>query len=246
MTYCVGMRLDHGLVFMSDTRTNAGVDNFASTRKMFNFQVPRERNITVMTAGNLATTQALISLLNERTHAADARDPSILNQPTMFQVARLVGATLREVISYSSPDGPESADPFSASIIVGGQIAGGQPTVFLVYPEGNFIEVSEDTPFFQIGEAKYGKPILVRAYEPDLAFEDALKLLLVSFNSTVKSNLSVGLPFDAYVYANDSFSDREIMRIEAEDEIYQAISTGWGQALKQALEQLPSYKIPED
>ncbi|WP_375230062.1 peptidase [Roseobacter sp. S98] len=241
MTYCVGLRLDRGLVFMSDTRTNAGVDNFASARKMFNFSVPGERNITIMTAGNLATTQAMISLLRERTEAVDDRDPSILSQPTMFQVARLVGSTLREVISYSSPNGQESADAFSASVIVGGQIKGGKPTVFLVYPEGNFIEVSEDTPFFQIGETKYGKPILVRAYEPDLAFGDALKLLLVSFDSTVKSNLSVGPPFDVLVYTGDSFAPTEIIRIESGDPIYQAISSGWGEALKSALDQLPGY-----
>ncbi len=243
MTYCVGMRLNHGLVFMSDTRTNAGVDNFASTRKMFSFNVPGERSITIMTAGNLATTQAMISLLKERTETADDRDPDILSQPTMFQVARLVGSTLREVISYSSPDGPTSADTFSASVIVGGQIKGGQPTVFLVYPEGNFIEVSDDTPFFQIGETKYGKPILVRAYEPDLSFEDAIKLLLVSFDSTVKSNLSVGLPFDVHTYENDSLSQSAPMRIEADDAVYQTISSGWGEALKEALDRLPAYQI---
>lgn len=243
MTYCVGMRLNRGLVLMSDTRTNAGVDNFASARKMFNFNVPGDRSITIMTAGNLATTQALISLLQERTEAKDDRDPSILSQPTMFQVARLVGSTLREVIAYSSPDGQQSADAFGASVIVGGQIKGGKPTVFLVYPEGNFIEVSDETPFFQIGETKYGKPILVRAFEADLSFEDALKLLLVSFDSTVKSNLSVGLPFDVQIYEKDSFGAAKIVRIETDDPVYQAISSGWGEALKEALDLLPSYKI---
>ncbi|QUJ76408.1 proteasome-type protease [Sulfitobacter albidus] len=243
MTYCVGLRLNRGLVFMSDTRTNAGVDNFASTRKMFDFNVPGERNITLMTAGNLATTQALISLLRERTHAADDRDPDILTQPTMFQVARLVGSTLREVISYSAPDGQRSADAFGASIIVGGQIKGGEPTIFMIYPEGNFIEVSQDTPFFQIGETKYGKPILVRAFEPDLEFGDALKLLLVSFDSTVKSNLSVGPPFDVQLYETDDFDGAVTTRIEADDPLYQTISSGWGEALKEALDSLPSYKV---
>lgn len=243
MTYCVAMRLNHSLIFMSDTRTNAGVDNFASTRKMFTFGVPGERSITIMTAGNLATTQALISLLRERTEAADDRDPGILNQPTMFQVARLVGSTIREVISYSTPEGQQSSDAFSASVIVGGQIKGGAPTVFLVYPEGNFIEISEDTPFFQIGETKYGKPILVRAFGPEMSTEDALKLLLVSFDSTVKSNLSVAPPFDVHVYDNDSFDQTSISRIEIDDPAYQAISSGWGQALKEALDGLPAYKI---
>jgi len=243
MTYCVGMRLTNGLVFMSDTRTNAGVDNFSTSRKLFTWSVPDERSITLMTAGNLATTQAMVSLLQERSEAVEDRDPGILNQPSMFQVARLVGATLKEVIAYSSPDGPTSNDQFSASVIVGGQIKGGQPTIFLVYPQGNFIEITEDTPFFQIGEAKYGKPILVRGYDTNLSFEAALKLLLVSFDSTTKSNLSVGLPFDVHVYENDSFhADRQI-RIEEADEIYQTISTGWGSALQTALDLLPNYEF---
>ena len=200
MTYCVAMRLNKGLVFMSDTRTNAGVDNFASTRKMFTWAVPGERCITIMTAGNLATTQAMISLLNERSEAAEDRDPGILHQKSMFQVARLVGATLKEVIAYSNPAGPSASDAFNASVIVGGQVKGGQTTAFMVYPEGNFIELTEETPFFQIGETKYGKPILVRAYDPEMSFEDCLKLLMVSFDSTVKSNLSVGLPLDLHCY----------------------------------------------
>ncbi len=196
-----------------------------------------------MTAGNLATTQAMISLLQERSEAAEDHDPGILSQPTMFQVARLVGATLKEVISYSSPAGSTSDDQFSASAIVGGQINGGKPTIFLIYPQGNFIEVSDDTPFFQIGEAKYGKPILVRAFHPDLSYKEALRLLLISFNSTVKSNLSVGLPFDAQVYENGSFHSDRTLRIEADDPVYQSISAGWGDALKRALEQLPDYDI---
>ncbi len=243
MTYCVGLRLNQGLVFMSDTRTNAGVDNFSSSRKMFNWTVPGEMSITIMTAGNLATTQAMISLLEERSKASEDRDPSIMRQTSMFQVARLVGATLKEVISYSSPNGPTADDPFSASAIVGGQIKGGKPTIFLIYPQGNFIEISDDTPFFQIGEAKYGKPILVRAYAPDMPFDEAVKLLLVSFDSTVKSNLSVGLPFDLQVYENDTFSADRSTRIEDDDPIYQAISSGWGDALKAAFDRLPSYKI---
>lgn len=243
MTYCVGMRLEKGLVFMSDTRTNAGVDNFSSTRKMFTWTVEGERSITIMTAGNLATTQALISLLQERSEAVEDRNPSILQQPTMFQVARLVGQTLKEVISYSSPAGPSSSDQFSASVIVGGQVQGGASTIFMVYPEGNFIEVTDDTPFFQIGEAKYGKPILVRAYDKDMSFEDAVRLLIVSFDSTVKSNLSVGLPIDLHVYEAGSLKQCHVSRIQEDDETYQTISKGWGDALKSALEHLPTYKI---
>ena len=242
MTYCVGLRLNNGLVFMSDTRTNAGVDNFSTTKKMFTWHVPGDRVITIMTAGNLATTQALISLLEERSKALSERSPTILEQSTMFQVARLVGSTLKEVIEQSAQGGSTANGAFKASVIVGGQIKGGVPTLFLIYPEGNFIEVTKDTPFFQIGEAKYGKPILVRAYEPDMSFEDAIKLLMVSFDSTIKANLSVGLPIDLQIYEEGSFEVDEQPRIEADDPYYQSISQSWGEALRTALMHLPTYK----
>ncbi len=242
MTYCVGLRLEKGLVFMADTRTNAGVDNFSTTKKMFTWNVPGERTITLMTAGNLATTQALVSLLEERSKTVSERNPTILEQPTMFQVARLVGSTLSEVIQGSAMGGQSGSSRFTASVIVGGQIKGGAPTLFLIYPEGNFIEVTEDAPFFQIGETKYGKPILVRAYQPDASFEDTIKLMLVSFDSTIKANLSVGLPLDFLIYPTDSFSVEEQGRIEADNEYYHLISEGWGAALRDALTQLPTYQ----
>lgn len=242
MTYCVGLRLNRGLVFMSDTRTNAGVDNFSTTKKMFTWDVPGDRSITIMTAGNLATTQALVSLIEERSKIVSERNPTILEQPTMFQVARLVGQTLREVIQESSMVGQTSSSSFSASVIVGGQIKGGSPTLFLIYPEGNFIEVTDDAPFFQIGEAKYGKPILVRAYDPDMSFEDAIKLLMVSFDSTIKANLSVGLPLDLKTYDVNSFAYGYATRIEATDAYYQQISQSWGEALRNALMHLPPYQ----
>lgn len=243
MTYCVGMRLNDGLVFMSDTRTNAGVDNFSTARKMFTWTIPGDRSITLMTAGNLATTQAVVSLLDERSKAVEDRDPSILSQSSMFQVARLVGATLKEVISYSSPTGQGGGDQFSASVIVGGQIKGGRPTIFLVYPEGNFIEITEDTPFFQIGETKYGKPILVRAYDPAMSFADAVRLLFVSFDSTIKSNLSVGLPLDLHIYENESFHAGRQRRIEAGDEAYLRTTSAWSDALKTALDNLQKIEV---
>jgi len=241
MTYCVGLRLNSGLVFMSDTRTNAGVDNISTTKKMFTWNVEGVRTITIMTAGNLATTQALISVLEERSKTVSERNPTILEQPTMFQVARLVGSTLKEVIEESAQVGQTGSTRFTASVIVGGQIKGGAPTLFLIYPEGNFIEVTEDAPFFQIGEAKYGKPILVRAYQPDMTFEDAIKLLLVSFDSTIKANLSVGLPIDAQIYTKDSFMVQDEDRIEADNSYYQLISDSWGEALRSALMELPTY-----
>ncbi|MBS1302305.1 peptidase [Loktanella sp. SALINAS62] len=243
MTYCVGLRLNHGLVFMSDTRTNAGVDNFSSTRKLFTWETEGERLITLMTAGNLATTQSLISLLDERSKTAADRDPSILREPTMFQVARLVGATLKEVISYSNASVTGTEEKFRATVIVGGQIKGGEPTMFMVYPEGNFVEVTTETPFFQIGETKYGKPILVRGYDADMTFEDSVKLLMVSFDSTVKSNLSVGLPFDILCYESDSFTVKHRKRVEVDDKLYLKISEGWSIALKEAFASLPNYKI---
>ena len=247
MTYCVGLRLNRGLVFMSDTRTNAGVDNFSMTRKMFTFEVPGERVITIMTAGNLATTQALISLLEERSKAREERDPSILHEPSMFQVARVIGETLREVISKSyGENGPKSESKFRASFIVGGQVKGGDPTLFMIYPEGNFVEVTEETPFFQIGEAKYGKPIIVRAYDPDMTFDDAIKLLCVSFDSTIKANLSVGMPLDVLTYDGDAFGLPKPIRIEADDESYNSIAKGWGAALRKAFDSLPNYEPPSD
>ena len=243
MTYCVGLRLNKGLVFMSDTRTNAGVDNFSVTKKLFTWEVPGERVVTLMTSGNLATTQALISLLEERSKLQADRSPTILEEPTMFQIARLVGETLREVIDDSASSGQESASKFRASVIVGGQIGDGAPTLFLVYPEGNFIEVTDDAPFFQIGEAKYGKPILVRAYDPDMSFEDAIKLLMVSFDSTIKANLSVGMPLDYQIYTADSLAVAHADRIDADDPYFQNVSEGWGDALRVALDQLPKFKF---
>lgn len=244
MTYCVAMSTDKGLVFMSDTRTNAGIDNISSFRKMHTWSVPGERVITVMTAGNLATTQAVVSVLDERTKAPSDRHPSLMETPSMFQAARHVGETLREVVEGYKGEGQSQSDRvFNATMIVGGQIKGGEPRLFLVYPEGNFIEAAKDTPFFQIGETKYGKPILVRAYDPAMNFEDAVKLMLVSFDSTLKANLSVGMPFDLQVYEKDSYKVGPEQRIRDTDPYYQEISQGWGDALSNALNSLPDFKF---
>jgi len=241
MTYCVGLRLDRGLVFMSDTRTNGGLDNISTYRKLFTWTVPGERMITLMTAGNLATTQALVGLLDERSKAPADRDPSLFACSTMFQVAQLVGNTLREVIAEQRGVGQEATTTFDASVIVGGQIGDMEPRLFMIYPEGNFVETSSDTQFLQIGEIKYGRPILVRAYEPDMSFEAAIKLLLVSFDSTIKANLTVGLPLDIAVYEADSLAAPRERRVDLDDTYYQSISQGWGDALKQAFEVLPDF-----
>jgi len=243
MTYCVGLQTKQGIVFMSDTRTNAGVDNVSVFRKMHSWAVPGNRAVTLLTAGNLATTQAVVSILEERTKAPSERNPSIYEAPSMFQIARLVGATLKEVIQSNANTGQSADSAFNASIILGGQISGMPPRLFLIYPEGNFIEASEDTPFFQIGETKYGRPILVRAYDSSMSFEEAVKLLLVSFDSTLKANLSVGLPIDMQIYRKDSFVLGPHKRIERTDEYYQTISSGWGDALKKAFQSLPSFEL---
>ncbi len=244
LTYCVGMMLDKGLVLMSDTRTNSGVDNISIFRKMHSWSVPGERMIAVMTAGNLATTQGVISQLEERNKAPADRHNSLLEAPTMFQVATLVGKLLRDtIITCDTENGEEAAGKFTASIIVAGQISGMEPRLFLVYPEGNFIEASFDTPFFQIGETKYGRPIIIRGYDRDMSFEDAVKLLMVSFDSTIKANLSVGLPLDLLVIERDTFAPAHTRRIGVSDSYYQAVSAGWSEALKNAFHALPDYSF---
>lgn len=242
MTYCVGMLMDRGLVLMSDTRTNSGVDNISVFKKMHCWSVPGERIIGVMTAGNLATTQRVVSLLEERQKAMPDRHPTLLEAPTMFHVAQRVGILLRDTIELR-PDGGAARNNFSASIIVAGQIKGGDPRVFMIYPEGNFIEATFDTPFFQIGEAKYGRPILVRGYDRGMSFEDAIKLVMVSFDSTIAANLSVGLPLDLLVMERDKFEPLHERRILASDPYYQSISRSWGEAMHSALVSLPAYSL---
>ncbi len=245
MTYCVGMVLDKGLVLMSDTRTNSGVDNISVFRKMFHWSVPGERVITIMTAGNLATTQAVISKLEERSKTPEDRNNSLLGMPTMFQTAVEAGKLLRETVHQTQENNGHTggSSRFGASIILAGQIDGMEPRLFMIYPEGNFIEASFDTPFFQIGETKYGRPILIRAYDRDMSFEDAVKLLMVSMDSTIKANLSVGMPLDLMVLEKDNFEPLHNRRIEQDDPYYFAISSSWGDALRSAFESLPDYSI---
>lgn len=241
MTYCVGLMLDRGLVFMSDTRTNSGLDNISQYRKMYSWSRPGDRSITMLAAGNLATTQAVAGLLDERTLVPSERSPSILEAPTMFQVAQLVGQTLSDAVATHGEQAADST--FSATLIVGGQIGSMDPRLFLIYPEGNFIEAGADTPFLQIGETKYGKPILVRVFDPAMTFEHAIKLLLVSFDSTIKANLSVGMPLDIHVYERDSLQPGITRRIEADDPYFRTISSGWSHALTNAFLELPDYVL---
>jgi len=239
------MVLDRGLVFMSDTRTNAGLDNISTFKKLTSWEKPGERVVTLLSAGNLATTQSVVSILDERAKLREDREPSLLAAPSLFQAARMVADTLREVIEATGDIGQRADGTFNATIILGGQIAGSPPRLFLIYPEGNFIEAGADTPFFQIGETKYGRPILVRAYDPALSFEAAMKLLLVSFDSTVKANLTVGAPFDFHIYEADSLRIGRTGRIEQDAPYFQSISEGWGAALKSALDSLPDVSMAD-
>lgn len=199
-----------------------------------------------MSAGNLATTQAVVSLLDERTKAVSERTHTLLETPSMFQTARLVGNTVKEVILSSSPSGQKADSYFNASFILGGQIKGSEPRLFLIYPEGNFIESTDDSPFFQVGETKYGRPIILRSYDRTMSFAETAKLLMVSFDSTVKANLSVGLPLDMVFYERDSMSVALKKRIGVEDPYYRTVSEGWSKALKAAFEKLPDFEWSRD
>ena len=243
MSYCVGLKLNFGLVFMSDTLTNGGLDNISHYSKTFTWGVPDDRQIFLSTAGNLATSQAVISTLTEQNESRSEETPSILRAPSMFQVAQTVSRTLAEVIGVTAKGQMVADSTFSATFILGGQIKGSKMSLYLIYPEGNFIEVSEEHPFFQIGETKYGRPILVRAFEPKMSFEDAVKLLMVSFDSTIKANLSVGLPLDLHIYHRDSILPAQSMKIERDNPYFSMVSHQWGEALKNSLAALPKFSL---
>ena len=243
MTYCVGLGLKKGLVFMSDTRTNAGVDDVSQVRKMNSWEIPGERVITLMSAGNLDTTQAVVSLVDERSKAPEDRNPSILKAPSMFQIATIFGNTLRDVVKHFETSGPAAESLFSATLILGGQIKDSEPRLFMIYPEGNFIESTNDNPFFQTGETKYGRPILVRALHAEMSFEEAVKLLCVSFDSTIRANLSVDLPIDLQVHAVNECRITHQHRFEHSDPYFQEISRGWSDAMRSALISLPDFSF---
>jgi len=233
MTYCVGLKLNEGLVLLSDTRTNAGLDNISTYRKMFFFEQPGERVVAVLTAGSLSLTQTTIARLQEAVDLPDAdEETSILRAPSMLQVATIIGRTLsrtrREIVEQCRDLNQQA----SASMIVGGQRVGGEMRLFLIYPEGNFIEATEDTPFLQIGEHKYGKPILDRVVRPDTSLADAQKAVLLSMDSTLRSNLSVGMPLDLAVIRRDDCRVSHKRRIDEGDPAFMAMSAAWSAALR--------------
>lgn len=243
MTYCVAMRLNRGLVFAADTRTNAGVDNIAQYRKIHFWCVPGDRAIVLLAAGNLSLTQSVISLLNEQLIDAEPDATTMLTVPSMYRAARFVGDAVREVRSVDGPAVEAAKTNFSGSFILGGQIKSEPPRLFQIYAEGNFIEASDDTPYFQIGEHKYGKPILDRVAQPTMRLGEAAKLILLSFDSTLRSNLSVGMPIDVLIYERDSLELRREARIEQDDEYFKNLSASWSEALREAFAKIKEFDV---
>ncbi len=245
MTYCVALRVEAGLVMLSDTRTNAGLDNIAMFRKTFTYEVPGERAIALLCSGNLSVTQEVKAKLSRALKDAAAEPEAgietILNCATMHRAAHLVGEAMKAV-QHELRNGMVSGDDnlLGASILVAGQRKGGKLRLYMIYSEGNFVEATADTPFFQIGEHKYGKPILDRIITPETSLADATKCVCVSMDSTLRSNLSVGMPLDLNIIPRDEYRFSVRRRIEADDPEFAQISHAWGAALKRGFEALPS------
>ncbi len=238
MTYCVGVLLNDGIILASDSRTHAGVDNFAAFCKMTVFERPGNRVVVLLSSGNLAGTQAVISVLRQRARATDGK-PNIMTAGTMFDVANLVSDAMRDVEHRDGAHLKDSNLSFNASFILGGQIKDEPLALFRIYAEGNFIEAGPDTPFLQTGEAKYGKPIIDRVITPSTNLPDAMKCVLVSFDSTMRSNLSVGMPIDLVSYQRDSLALRMRRRFEQGDAYFTALSKEWSEGVRAVFRKLP-------
>lgn len=238
MTYCVGMLLDAGLVCLADSRTNAGVDHINSFRKLNLFQREGERVMVLMTAGNLAITQSLVSMLNERLVSTEGT--SLWSVPNLFEAARHVGDMIREVYHRDAESLKAFGIDFNASLILAGQIRGERPRLFNIYAAGNFIEATPETPYFQIGESKYGKPILDRVVTRRTSLHDAAKCALISMDSTIRSNLSVGLPLDLAIVRADAYRVARHVSITADDPYFSIVRSEWGEALRHAFDEMPN------
>jgi putative proteasome-type protease len=252
MTYCVGILLNDGIIFASDSRTHAGVDNFASFCKMTVFERASDRVLVLLSSGNLAGTQAVVSVLQQRA-AADQRRVGAGQQTvalkegpltiwtacTMFDIAAVVSDAMRDIERRDQPYLAKSDIVFNASFILGGQIKGEPVRLFRIYAEGNFVEATADTPYFQTGEAKYGKPILDRVITPATSLSDASKCVLVSFDSTMRSNLSVAMPIDLIAYERDSLAVKHRRRFEQGDTYFSALSKEWSEGVRTVFKQLP-------
>jgi putative proteasome-type protease len=237
MTYCVALKLNAGLVFASDSRTNAGVDQIASFKKMRSFVKNGDRVLVILSSGNLSITQSAVNLLEQRGRHAETQN--IWNAESLFDVAMLLGECMREVRDRDGPFLMQSSVDINANFILGGQIKGEAPRLFLVYAEGNFIEATEATPFFQIGETKYGKPIIDRVIKAETSLMEAIKCVLVSFDSTMRSNISVGLPIDLACYNADSLNLDRQYNIGPGDEYFASISQRWSEGLRGVFASLP-------
>ncbi|MDN2696344.1 peptidase [Janthinobacterium sp. SUN073] len=233
MTYCIGMRLNEGLVFLSDSRTNAGVDQVGTFRKMSVFENPGDRMLVLMTAGNLSISQAIRQIVSEH---VDADGRSIWNVTSMYDAARIVGDAVRTVHQREAKALADCGIDFNVSIILGGQIGAERCRLFQVYSAGNFIESHDENTYFQIGEAKYGKPIIDRVINPFTRLDEAAKCALISMDSTLRSNISVGLPLDLLVYETGSLAVTRFVTIDEKNQYFRMIRDTWGEQLKHVFE----------
>jgi putative proteasome-type protease len=241
MTYCIGVQVDEGLVFLSDSRTNAGVDHVSTFRTMTFFEMPGERVLVLLSAGNLATSQAVTGLLRER---ASSGKNSLLTTRTMFDAARVVGDAVRDVHNRDAAALKDHGIEFNPTFIIGGQIGGESPRMFHVYSAGNFIETTADTRYFQIGESKYGKPIIDRVVKAETPLPQVAKCALISMDSTIRSNLSVGMPLDLAIVRRDALAISMHRSIGPDDAYFKVIRDGWGESLRNAFHALPDPAIP--
>ncbi|MDO9104463.1 MAG: peptidase [Methylovulum sp.] len=238
MTYCIGIMLDTGLVLASDSRTHAGVDNIASFCKMTVFERVADRVIVLLSSGNLAGTQAVISVLKQRNESSD--ELNLWGAKTLFDVAILVSNAMRDINQRDGQHLASSSISFNASFILGGQIKGEQPRLFRIYTQGNFIEASVETPYFQTGETKYGKPIIDRVITRSTSLNSAAKSVLVSFDSTMSSNLSVGMPIDLICYQRDSLAVQMRRRFNVGDEYFSTLGKQWTEGTREVFDRLPN------
>ena len=241
MTYCVGVLLDKGMIFASDSRTNAGLDNVSTFCKMAVFDRPGDRVIVLLSSGNLAGTQAVISILRQQAEAGGA-EPTLWTARTMFDAVTCVSDAMRAVGNRDGKYLEASDISFNASFIIGGQIAGEPMRLFRTYAEGNFIESGEHTPYLQTGELKYGKPILDRVITRSARLADATKCILVSFDSTMRSNISVGFPIDLLCYERDSLRVSMRRRIDRYDPYFEALSSAWSEGTREVFGKLPELR----
>ena len=239
MTYCVAVKLDAGLVFLSDSRTNAGLDQIATFRKMMVYERPGDRFMVMLSAGNLSISQQVREILQiEKLDNGDGPPITIWSATSMFDAARILGATIRRIYDQDGASLKKAGLDFNATMIFGGQIGNEAMRLFLVYSAGHFIEATRETCFFQIGESKYGKPVLDRMMRPSTPLDEAAKCVLVSMDSTLKSNLSVGLPLDLVVYEADKLQSSQVVCIDDKNPYFQMIRGTWGEKLRDIFESI--------